>query len=786
MKITLLPRQREILQSDARFIVCACGRRFGKALWIETPIITTDGFKPIKCIDPGDYVFDESGNPVEVEYRSEVYHDRPCYEVVFSDGTVIVADGDHEWVTLDQNYRKNVRRQHTTSYKPTLHTTEEIKDTLTIQRNDTKIQHNHAVRVCKPINFSTKEQSIDPYLLGVWLGDGTTYDGSITTNDDEILNAFRERGYRVGQPESRKGSITYTIFTPDIHDTGKWRGRNKTFLKELKDAGVLNNKHIPKNYLFGNVNQRKELLKGLMDTDGYISTKGYAEYTSCDEKLANDVYSLILSLGVKATLNIYDAKLYGKVTGKKYRIHFTPVFNPFKLTRKSERFRKPKKPDVNRRFIVDVRRVESVPVCCIATKGKSHLFLAGERFIPTHNSQMSAFKVVMDALKKPDGVYWLVSPTYPQTKIIWRMIKRFLPKAYIKTIREGELYIELANGSTIWAKSGDNPDNLRGEGLNGVILDECAMLKPDVWNEAIRPALGDKQGWAIFISTPKGKNWFYELFLRGIDTTQNRWKSYQYPTWENPIISQDEIDEMKRSMPDIKYRQEILAEFLDAGGEVFRGLDRVITAKRAEPVPGRYYLAGVDLGRHEDFTVIKVADTLEMEEVYSERFNKADWDYIKQRIREVCQKYNRCTIMLDSTGYGDPIYEDLAKEGLPINGININVKTKPEMIENLQLLIENQQIKLLDDRDTLLEFGAFTYEQMPSGHIRYSAPKGFHDDCVMAAALMAYGLGYGGCSAIGVIEDDDIQPEHDYDEIEDIVKWYDDEEEDLIPDESYS
>jgi len=166
----------------------------------------------------------------------------------------------------------------------------------------------------------------------------------------------------------------------------------------------------------------------------------------------------------------------------------------------------------------------------------------GRRF---GKSQMSAFKVVMDALKKPDGVYWLVSPTYPQTKIIWRMIKRFLPKAYIKTIREGELYIELANGSTIWAKSGDNPDNLRGEGLNGVILDECAMLKPDVWNEAIRPALGDKQGWAIFISTPKGKNWFYELFLRGIDTTQNRWKSYQYPTWENPIISQDEIDEMK-------------------------------------------------------------------------------------------------------------------------------------------------------------------------------------------------------------------------------------------------
>jgi len=342
---------------------------------------------------------------------------------------------------------------------------------------------------------------------------------------------------------------------------------------------------------------------------------------------------------------------------------------------------------------------------------------------------------------------------------------------------EGELYIELINGSMIWAKSGDNPDNLRGEGLDGVILDECAMLKPEVWNEVVRPALSDKQGWALFISTPKGKNWFYELFLRGLDKGQSKWASFQYRTHENPIVTQDEIDEMKRSMPEIKYRQEVLAEFLDAGGEVFRGLDQVLTAIPSDPVSGRNYVAGVDLGRHEDFTVIKVGDVISCEEAYIERFNRADWDYIKERIRDVCKKYNRATIMLDSTGYGDPIYEDLAKEGLPVMGINLNVSSKPAIIENLQLMIENRSLRLINDQQTVLEFGAYTYEVLLSGHVRYNAPKGFHDDCVIATALMAYGMSVGGVTTIGVMEEDEIQPEYHYDEIEDVIGWADDEEE---------
>jgi len=344
---------------------------------------------------------------------------------------------------------------------------------------------------------------------------------------------------------------------------------------------------------------------------------------------------------------------------------------------------------------------------------------------------------------------------------------------------EGELYIELKNGSMIFAKSGDNPAGLRGEGLDGVVIDEAAFVKPEVWNEAIRPALSDKNGWALLISTPFGKNWFYEIFLRGLDENQTEYASFHYPSYANPILKKSEIDEMARSMPEIKYRQEILAEFCDSGGMVFKGLDKVLDSVPEEPIPGEFYVVGVDLGRHEDFTVISVGKLSERRQVYKERFNKTDWDYIKDRIRAIYMKYNRGSILLDSTGYGDPIYEDLAKEGLNIHGVNLNVSTKPMIIENLQLMIENQIVHLIDDNEMKVEFGAYTYTIMPqSGNVRYEAASGFKDDQVIAIALMAYGM-YGGGSTglIGLVDPDPREQEADYDEMPVFADYWEDDEE---------
>jgi phage FluMu gp28-like protein len=396
----------------------------------------------------------------------------------------------------------------------------------------------------------------------------------------------------------------------------------------------------------------------------------------------------------------------------------------------------------------------------------------GRRF---GKSRMAAYKLIIDSISKSDGTYFLVSPNYKETKVIWRMLKKYMPEQAINKVMEGDLYIELKNGSVIFARSGDDPDALRGEGLDGLVLDEAAFLKEEVWGQVLRPALADKQGWAIIISTPKGKNYFYQLFLRGLDESQTEYKSFQYPSWANPLLKPTEIEEMRKSMPEISFRQEVMAEFLDSGGAVFRGLDQVLTSPPEDPIPGEFYMIGVDLGRHEDFTVIKVGKLSEHREVYRERFNQSDWDYIKERIRTAYNKYNKGCVIMDSTGYGDPIYEDLAKEGLNINGINMNVGTKPMLIENLQLMIENKQISLINDPNLTLEFGAYTYTILPSGNVRYEAAKGFHDDEVISTALMAIGMQGGGTQAVGVVEpfDEEKYGERvaDYDDLPEVIEW---------------
>jgi hypothetical protein len=347
---------------------------------------------------------------------------------------------------------------------------------------------------------------------------------------------------------------------------------------------------------------------------------------------------------------------------------------------------------------------------------------AGRRFGKT---TLTAWIVLLDALAHPQGVYWIISPVYPQTKILWRMIRKILltlPQGYVTRIMEGELFIELTNGSTIWAKSGDNPTALRGEGLNGVIIDESAYVNRVVWEESIEPALVDKNGWAVFIGTPAGKNWFYELFLRGLDPSHEDWASFRYETKDNPYIPGKWLEKKRLTTPEMIWRQEYEAEFIEGGGVVFRGVDKVVLDCLLPPNPASVYCIGVDLGRHSDFTVITVGDINTNSVVYIERFNREDWAYIESRIREVYNTYNQGTIYIDSTGMGDPIYEDLAKSGMMIYGINMNVSTKPMLIENLQLLIERQAIHIPDDQELLLELSAYTYSISASGNVKYNAP----------------------------------------------------------------
>ena len=361
---------------------------------------------------------------------------------------------------------------------------------------------------------------------------------------------------------------------------------------------------------------------------------------------------------------------------------------------------------------------------------------SGRRF---GKSQAAVNEAIKIAVALPQGsIIWVVAPVFAQAMINWRKFKFFLPKEIIKSVNKSEKYIELVNDSTIWIKSGDNPDTLRGEGIDLVIVDEAAMVKKDVWEEALRPALADKQGKGIFISTPKGHNWFFDMWTRGQDPEFPDYESWSFPTAANPYIDPKEIDEARRTLPEMIYRQEFLAEFLDEIGAVFRGVEGCIKGELSpDPVQGDEYVMGVDVAKYVDFTVLCVLNH-RGELVDFERFNQIDWSFQKQRIIAKAEKYN-ARVVLDSTGVGDPIFEDLRNYGLNVEGYKFTHESKKKLVEGLSIAIEQNQISYPDIPVLINELRIFGFEISATGTIKYNAPAGYHDDCVISLALATYG-----------------------------------------------
>lgn len=367
------------------------------------------------------------------------------------------------------------------------------------------------------------------------------------------------------------------------------------------------------------------------------------------------------------------------------------------------------------------------------SNARFRILACGRRFGKT---TAAAYEALRFAAKNGRSTVWIVAPTYAQSMIMWRKLFEFLPPELLAEVNRSERYARLVNGSTIWVKSAEKYDHLRGEGIDFLIVDEAAMVKKEAWEEALRPALADKQGSAVFISTPKGKNWFYELFLRGQSPDFPEYQSWQFPTWFNPYVPREEIEEARRTLPERVFKQEFEAQFVEGAGVVFRNVEGCVEGDFEAPVAGKRYFMGVDLAKYEDFTVIVVVD--ERRHVcHFERFNQLDWNYQKRRIVEVARRYD-AKVLIDSTGVGDPIFEDLRRAGLNVEGYKFTPESKKRLIENLMLKIENHEVTFPKIPELITELQAFSYELSPTGTVRYSAPAGFHDDCVIALALAVY------------------------------------------------
>jgi hypothetical protein len=407
----------------------------------------------------------------------------------------------------------------------------------------------------------------------------------------------------------------------------------------------------------------------------------------------------------------------------------------------------------------------------------------GRRFGKT---RLCSYIVIVKALSKAEQVIWIVSPKYAQTAILWRMLKKYMPRSYIKDIKEGDMVIELINGSTIWAKSADNPDALVGEGLDLLILDEAARVKPDAWEVALQPSLADKKGEAIFISTPKSKNWFYQLYLMGMNESKYpEYKSFNYPSSMNTSIPgfEKEIEARRETMPELVFQQEFLARFIDSGGEVFQDIRGVLDDCLKEPVSDHNYVMGLDLGRVHDFTVITIADVSTSKIVYFERFNKIDWDFQRTRISDVAKRYNDAVCYIDSTGLGDPIVEDLQRMDVICSPYKFTVQSKYNLVKNLNVMIRGKKVAIPRVQVLIDELSAYTFKIMEeSGLIRYGAPEGMHDDCVTSVMLTAWGLSKNRTEVVGEMKYEEVTEdyaisEYGLDTDEKYVDW----DEDMAP-----
>ena len=345
------------------------------------------------------------------------------------------------------------------------------------------------------------------------------------------------------------------------------------------------------------------------------------------------------------------------------------------------------------------------------------VMMAGRRFGKSLISQTISIET---AVNKKRVAY--ITPTYQLGKIFFKEIVDLLPlEIYSKN--ESDLVITFITGGSIRFFTGERLDNLRGLKFHLAVIDEASFIPnlEDGWLNSIRPTLTDYKGKAIFLSTPKGKNYFFSLFSKA----EPDWQSFKFTTYDNPYIDPNEIDDARKQLPEVVFEQEYMANPAENaanpfGSQYIRNCIHPVTT-----MPVVAY--GIDLAKSVDWTVIVGLDE-DGNVAYFDRF-QMDWHNTKQTILRL----PKCPILVDSTGVGDPILEDLQREGVMIQGLKFTSSSKQQLMEGLQAAIHQGKIGYPEGIISQ-ELEVFEYMYTATG-VKYSAPSGFHDDAVVGLAL---------------------------------------------------
>ncbi|NTY61694.1 replicative DNA helicase [Mycolicibacterium sphagni] len=432
-----------------QMIVVAARPGMGKALGLDTPLPTPTGWTTMGEVKVGDYLIDADGRPTRVVAATDVMVGRPCYEVEFSDGTVLIADAEHQWLTETRASRKSAQAA-AVGYNRTknqqtfaaVRTTREIAETLRCPTQDRRL--NHSVTNAKPLQAPDRDLLVPPYTLGAWLGDGTSAAAQITVADAEIIMCIEAEGIEAHKSEAAKYRHSLRLPAPDalaarscvvcresfvpktsqVRTCGQSCGGKARFLSDpvpaptcsrcegpscglqlcqpcrnevgtlqarLRTIGVLNAKHIPVDYLRASETQRRAVLAGLLDTDGTVTNGGAVQFSVTNKRLADNVYELIVSLGYRCGRTTKQVRGRSAESSTAFILNFSTDDDVFRLPRKALAHKERRTGSTARvasRFITDVRPIASVPVRCVEVDNADHLYLAGQSMIPTHNSTL--------------------------------------------------------------------------------------------------------------------------------------------------------------------------------------------------------------------------------------------------------------------------------------------------------------------------------------------------------------------------------------------------------------
>jgi hypothetical protein len=754
VKFNMWPFQERLVTNfhKNRFNICKMPRQVGKALALDTPIPTPEGWTTIGDIKVGDKILSPDGNSVSVTFKTETMINHQCYKIFFDNGEEIVADADHLWEVNSSYWRTGKK----------VINTDEIYSRYLKKTNNKRgkgVEGSLYIELSKAINGENQDLAIDPYLLGVWLGDGYSADGRIIAHKDDYK--FYKTKIDIEHEREENNCIRF-----------KCRGLRE----KLKENNLLKNKHIPQIYLRSSVDQRMELLRGLMDTDGSITKTQSFEFYQKNYEFILQVVELLSSLGIKSRVS---RKLVNQCWY--YTIRFASKEKVFNLPRKLEliNFNGKGRPQNKRHYIQKIEKVDSVPVACIQVDSDDHLFLCGRTFIPTHNTTtVVSYLLHYIVFNDNVNVGILANKASTSREILSRLQLSYenLPKWMQQGIvswNKGSL--ELENGSKIIAAS-TSASAVRGMSFNIIFLDEFAFVPNHIADDffaSVYPTISSgKSTKVIIVSTPKGMNHFYRMW-HDAERGKNSFVATEVHWSEVPGRDEEWKAQTIANTSEEQFRAEHLCEFLGSVGTLINPSKLKILVyddpiKRSKgldvyenPKEDHSYLITVDVARGigNDYSAFVVFDITEFpyRVVAKYKNNEIKPMLFPSIINEVARGYDNAWLLIEVNDIGDQVanilhydleYDNIlmcamkGRAGQIVGsgfsgkksqlGVRTTAAVKKLGCSNLKLLIEDDKI-MISDYDIISELTTFTQK-----HNSFEAEEGCNDDLVMCLVIFAW------------------------------------------------